>query len=76
MPACTWCWACRRASTTRRVAHDAQRAGVATRPLSMYYLRPAAAESGLLLGYGAVREEEIGPSFARLAGVLRGHLRT
>ena len=56
------------------VAHDAQRAGVATRPLSMYYVRPAAAESGLLLGYGAVREEEIGTSFARLAGVLRAHL--
>jgi len=56
------------------VAQDAQRAGVATRPLSMYYVRPAAAESGLLLGYGAVREEEIGTSFARLAGVLRRHL--
>lgn len=56
------------------VVHDAQRAGVATRPLSMYYMRPAAAEAGLLLGYGAVREEEIGPSFARLAKVLRGHL--
>ena len=33
-----------------------------------------AAGKGLLLGYGAVREEEIAPSFARLAKVLRGYL--
>jgi len=56
------------------VARDAQRAGVTTRPLSMYYMRKPAADTGLLLGYGAVREEEIGPSFARLAKVVRRHL--
>ena len=31
-----------------------------------------AATKGLLLGYGAVAEEEIAPSFARLAQVVRG----
>jgi len=56
------------------VAHAALRAGVTTRPLSLYYLRQPAATRGLLLGYGAVREEEIGPSFAKLAQVVRGFL--
>jgi len=56
------------------VAQHAQRAGVTTRPLSLYHIRQPAAGKGLLLGYGAVREEEIGPSFARLAKVLRGYL--
>ena len=56
------------------VARHAQRAGVTTRPLSLYHLRQPAAGKGLLLGYGAVREEEIAPSFARLAKVLRGYL--
>jgi len=37
-------------------------------------MRRPAAGKGLLLGYGAVREEEIGPSFAKLAKVLRGHV--
>ena len=55
------------------VAQHARRAGVTTRPLSLYHMRRPAGK-GLLLGYGAVREEEIGPSFARLAAVLRGYL--
>ena len=56
------------------VAQAALRAGVTTRPLSLYYLRQPAPTKGLLLGYGAVREEEIGPSFAKLAQVVRGFL--
>jgi GntR family transcriptional regulator/MocR family aminotransferase len=56
------------------VAQHAQRAGVTTRPLSLYHMRQPAAAKGLLLGYGAVREEEIAPSFAKLARVLRGYL--
>jgi len=56
------------------LAQRAQRAGVTTRPLSLYFMRRPAAGKGLLLGYGAVREEEIGPSFAKLAKVLRGHV--
>ena len=56
------------------LAQHAQRAGVTTRPLSMYHLRRPAAGKGLLLGYGTVREEEIAPSFATLAKVLRGYV--
>lgn len=56
------------------VAQAALRAGISTRPLSLYHLRQPAATKGLLLGYGAVPEEEIGPSFARLAQVVRGFL--
>ena len=56
------------------LAQHAQRAGVTTRPLSLYFMRRPAAGKGLLLGYGAVREEEIAPSFTKLAKVLRGYL--
>jgi GntR family transcriptional regulator/MocR family aminotransferase len=56
------------------VAQAALRAGISTRPLSLYYLRQPAPAKGLLLGYGAVAEEEIGPCFARLAQVVRGFL--
>lgn len=45
-------------------------AGVATRPLSIYHLNPEAAARGLLLGYGSVPEEEIGPQLSRLAGAV------
>jgi GntR family transcriptional regulator/MocR family aminotransferase len=45
-------------------------AGVATRPLSIYHLNPEAAARGLLLGYGSVPEEEIGPQLGRLAGAV------
>lgn len=57
------------------IAQHAQRAGVTTRPLSLYHLRKPAAGKGLLLGYGAVDEDEIGPNFARLAAVLRRFVR-
>ncbi|HZT55596.1 MAG TPA: PLP-dependent aminotransferase family protein [Burkholderiaceae bacterium] len=56
------------------VAQQAQRAGVTTRPLSLYHMRRPAAAKGLLLGYGAVREEEVAPSFAKLAKVLQRSL--
>jgi len=59
----------------RRVTQDAVRAGIAVRPLSLYHLHQPAAAKGLLLGYGAVPEEEIGPSFALLARVISPHLR-
>jgi GntR family transcriptional regulator / MocR family aminotransferase len=58
----------------RAVALRAQRAGVTTRPLSLYQLRPGAPARGLLLGYGAVREEEIASQFARLARVVQAFL--
>jgi GntR family transcriptional regulator/MocR family aminotransferase len=50
------------------------RAGVTTRPLSMYHLARPAPAKGLLLGYGAVREEEIASNFAVLARVVQGRL--
>jgi GntR family transcriptional regulator/MocR family aminotransferase len=59
----------------RRVTHDALRAGIAVRPLSLYHLHQPAASKGLLLGYGAVPEEQIGPSFAVLAKAIGPHLR-
>lgn len=58
----------------RAVALRAQRAGVTTRPLSLYHLRQDVRAKGLLLGYGAVREEEIASQFARLARVVQTFL--
>lgn len=49
------------------VARQVGRAGVTTRPLSLYHLRQPAAARGLLLGYGAVREEEVAINFGLLA---------
>jgi GntR family transcriptional regulator/MocR family aminotransferase len=56
------------------VAQKAQRAGVTTRPLSLYHVRQSAPAKGLLLGYGAVREEEIASQFAKLARVVQTFL--
>lgn len=63
----------------RALAQAAGQAGVVTRPLSMYHLAaagddgapPAAAARGLLLGYGAVDEDEIVRATGVLARVLR-----
>jgi GntR family transcriptional regulator/MocR family aminotransferase len=56
------------------VVRSVLRTGVATRPLSLYHMDPAAPERGLLLGYGAVSEEEIGPNFAMLARAVQTFL--
>jgi len=56
------------------VSQHALRAGVNTRPLSMYYMQHTAATQGLLLGYGGVQEEEIVRSFATLAKVVETYL--
>jgi len=50
------------------------RAGVTARPLSMYSMRKSQLPRGLLLGYGAVPEDEIAPNFARLAGAVQSLL--
>jgi GntR family transcriptional regulator/MocR family aminotransferase len=57
----------------RVVVEEALQAGVTTRPLSMYYMRglQQPATGGLLLGYGAVNEAEIGPAFKKLARVVQ-----
>ncbi len=56
------------------LARHAARAGVATRALSRYHMDQDAARKGLLLGYGAVREEEIATNFGVLADVVRRSL--
>ena len=53
----------------REAARRAQAAGVVVRPLSAFYSGPRPRQ-GLLLGYAAVAEAEIGPAVARLARAL------
>jgi GntR family transcriptional regulator/MocR family aminotransferase len=55
------------------IARQARKLGVLTRPLSLYSLRPDPAR-GLVLGYGAVTEQEIRHSFGLLAEVIAPHL--
>jgi GntR family transcriptional regulator / MocR family aminotransferase len=54
----------------RAIVDDALAAGVVTRALRNYYMNEAAARSGLMLGYACVPNEQIAPSFARLARVI------
>jgi GntR family transcriptional regulator/MocR family aminotransferase len=63
-----------RAVDDHAVVRDALHAGVASRPLSMYFMNRPEPGKGLLLGYGAVTEEEVAPKFELLARVLRRHL--
>ena len=56
------------------VARQALQAGVMTRPLSLYSLRKPVPARGLVLGYGAVTEQEVRASFDTLAEVLERFL--
>lgn len=56
------------------VVRQIMRAGVMTRPLSNYHLQQPAPAKGLLLGYGAVEESDIGRNFALLAKATEGFL--
>lgn len=56
------------------VMQQVLRAGVATRPLSQYYMRQPAPTKGLLLGYGAVAEDEITSNFALLTEAIQEFL--
>ena len=47
--------------------------GIVARPLSRYYMKPASARRGLILGYACVPNELIGPMFDRLARVIEAH---
>lgn len=58
----------------RAVVERIARAKVVARPLSLYYQRQPAPAKGLLLGYGAVQEEEIAANFARLAHAVQHFL--
>ena len=55
----------------RAVAQRLHQTGVSTRPLSLYHLRQRAAGKGLVLGYGAVDEEQVSVHFDHLASTLR-----
>lgn len=56
----------------RQIVEQALRAGVTTRPLSMYHQESSrnAKERGLVLGYGAVNLSEMAPAFRKLAKVV------
>jgi GntR family transcriptional regulator / MocR family aminotransferase len=56
------------------VVQKAARAGVITRALSRYHMRQPAPAKGLLLGYGAVSEDDIALHFATLAPVVQRFL--
>ena len=56
------------------LSRQAIRSGVMTRPLSLYFLKKPAPDRGLVLGYGAVTEEEIKASFRQLAEVIAPRL--
>ncbi|MGE5650215.1 PLP-dependent aminotransferase family protein [Noviherbaspirillum sp. UKPF54] len=56
------------------ICRQAQEQGIIARPLSGYYMKPSRAKPGLILGYACVPSEMIGPTFDRLAGIIRGHL--
>lgn len=47
--------------------------GIIARPLSLYYLDPATARRGLMLGYASVPDEQIRPAFDILARVIKAH---
>lgn len=50
------------------------RSKVMARPLSLYHMQSPAPAKGLLLGYGAVQEDEIAANFARLAHAVQQFL--
>ncbi len=56
------------------LAQEIGHAGVTVRAFSRYHMDQARSRKGLLLGYGAVREEEIATNFGVLAGVVRRSL--
>lgn len=57
------------------ISEQAMKAGIIARPLSRYYMNPETAVHGLLLGYGCVPDEEIGPAFDKLAKIIKASIR-
>jgi GntR family transcriptional regulator/MocR family aminotransferase len=55
------------------ISNEARAAGIITRPLSGYYMQPASARRGLMLGYACVPNEQIAPAFDKLAGIIKKH---
>ena len=60
----------------RAVEREAFAQGVLTRALSRYYLDPARASSGLLLGYACVQESEMAGRFEAVVSAIAGQLRS
>ena len=56
-----------------KISEEAGRIGIIARPLSRYYMNPKTARTGLLLGYASVPSDQIGPTFDRLAEIIRKH---
>ena len=57
------------------LARETLARGVVTRPLSLYSLRRPAPMQGLLLGYGSVANDDIGPALEVVADTIEDHLR-
>lgn len=57
------------------ICEDAKKEGIIVRPLSTYYMHAKSARCGLLLGYASVPNEAIAAAFAKLAAVIRQHVR-
>jgi GntR family transcriptional regulator/MocR family aminotransferase len=55
------------------ISNAALAQGIVARPLSRYYMKPASARRGFILGYACVPNESIGPMFDRLARVIEAH---
>ena len=51
------------------LAKDALDAGIVLRPLSMYYDNPAHRRTGMVLGFAAVRSEDIDAAAGRLCAI-------
>ena len=60
------------------LCREAQEQGIIVRPLSRYYMKPSRGKCGLkrglILGYGCVPSEQVGPAFDRLADIIRTFL--
>ena len=56
------------------ISRHAQAEGIIARSLSPYYLNPKRARRGLILGYACVPNEDIAPTFDRLAKIIRPYL--
>jgi GntR family transcriptional regulator/MocR family aminotransferase len=54
----------------RAVAAAALERNIVVRPLSGYYAQPSSSQSGLLIGYACVPDEEIAPAFDTLADAI------
>jgi GntR family transcriptional regulator/MocR family aminotransferase len=56
------------------VAEAARRARISVSPLSTFHLTPAAAVSGLVIGYGTLQESAIEEATRALAEVIRSQI--